>query len=110
MLKKHAIIQLQFIINKQKECTVMGKLKAILGISAIAGAVAAVFAYKKKKEMEEYEYEEEFDECFCDECCYPDEETANEAIEKAAEEAVVDEAAEIVAEEIAEEAEKNSDE
>lgn len=75
----------------------MSKLKAILGISAVAGAIAAVFAFKKKKEMEEYDYEEEFDECFCDECCYPDEETANEAIDKAAEEKVVSEAAEEIA-------------
>ncbi len=58
----------------------MSKLKTILGISAIAGAIAAAIAYKKKKDMEEYEYDEEFDECFCDECCYPDEESAEEAI------------------------------
>lgn len=72
----------------------MSKLKAILGVSAVVGAVAALFAFKKKREMEEYDYEEEFDECFCDECCYPDEETANEAIDKAAEEKAVNEAAE----------------
>lgn len=75
----------------------MSKLKAILGVSAVVGAVAALFAFKKKREMEEYDYEEEFDECFCDECCYPDEETANEAIDKAAEEKAVNEAAEEIA-------------
>ena len=61
----------------------MNKLKTILGISAIAGAIAAVIAYKRKKDLEEYEYEE-FDECFCDDCCYPDEESAEEAINEAA--------------------------
>lgn len=71
----------------QSEGTVinMNKLKTILGISAIAGAIAAVIAYKRKKDLEEYEYEE-FDECFCDDCCYPDEESAEEAINEAADE------------------------
>ncbi len=62
----------------------MSKLKTFLGISAIAGAIGALFAYKKKREMEEYEYED-FDECYCDDCCYPDEETAEKAINEAAE-------------------------
>ncbi len=71
----------------QSEGTVinMNKLKTILGISAIAGAIAAVIAYKRKKDLEEYEYEE-FDECFCDDCCYPDEESAEQAINEAADE------------------------
>lgn len=71
----------------QSEGTVinMNKLKTILGISAIAGAIAAVIAYKRKKDLEEYEYEE-FDECFCDDCCYPNEESAEEAINEAADE------------------------
>lgn len=79
----------------------MGKLKAILGISAIAGAIAAVFAYKRKKDLEEYEYEE-FDECFCDDCCYPDEESAEEAIKEAEEEAIED-LSEVISEEVDEE-------
>lgn len=85
----------------------MSKLKAILGISAIAGAIGALFAYKKKKEMEEYDYEEDFDECFCDDCCYPDEETAEEAIKEAAED-VAEEAAEEAAEKISEEADEST--
>lgn len=82
----------------------MSKLKTILGISAIAGAIAAVIAYKKKRDMEEYEYEEEFDECFCDDCCYPDEESAEEAINSASEE-LAEEAPEEIAESAAPEAE-----
>ena len=77
----------------QSEGTVinMNKLKTILGISAIAGAIAAVIAYKRKKDLEEYEYEE-FDECFCDDCCYPDEESAEEAINQASEDKTEDSA------------------
>ncbi len=69
----------------------MSKLKTILGISAIAGAIAAAIAYKRKKDLEEYEYEE-FDECFCDDCCYPDEESAEEAINQASEDKTEDSA------------------
>ena len=81
----------------------MSKLKAILGISAIAGAIGALFAYKKKKEMEEYDYEEEFDECFCDDCCYPDEESAEKAINESAENSAESDEAENLSEEAPEE-------
>lgn len=84
----------------------MSKLKTILGISAIAGAIGALFAYKKKREMEEYEYED-FDECFCDDCCYPDEEAAEEAINEAAENSDTDESSEETTDSAVEEADES---
>lgn len=62
--------------------------KIAAGLAAVAAAAGAVFAIKKRKDMENYDYEEldeELDDCDC--CC---DECADEACE--AEKAVADEA------------------
>ena len=44
-------------------------LKALLTITAVAGGAAAVMAYKKRKELEDYDYEDlddDFDDCIDD--------------------------------------------
>lgn len=47
-------------------------LKVIAALGAIAAGAAAIFAFKKHKELENYDYEdldEDFDDCCgCDEC------------------------------------------
>ena len=73
------------------------KFVAALGVAAIG--VATAVAYKKHKELEDYDYEElddDFEDCCCEECCdcedvvdaepadVASEETAEEAAEEAA--------------------------
>ena len=63
------------------------KLKVVAAIGAVAAGTAAIFALKKRKELEDYDYEElddDFDDvvCDCDECA----EDAAEAVEDAVEE------------------------
>lgn len=43
-------------------------LKILGGLALVGGIAAAVLAIKKRKDMEEYDYEE-FDDCDCDCCC-----------------------------------------
>jgi len=43
-----------------------GVLIALL--AAAAGAVAAVFAIKKRNELEQYDYDEYFEDCDCEDC------------------------------------------
>ncbi len=48
-------------------------LKVLGGLALVGGIAAAVLAIKKRKDMEEYDYEE-FDDCDCDcDCCCDDE-------------------------------------
>lgn len=45
--------------------------KVFAALGAIAAGAAAIFALKKRKELEDYDYEElddDFDDC-CDDCC-----------------------------------------
>lgn len=48
----------------------MGNIfKALLAIGVVAGGAAAVMAYKKRKELEDYDYEDlddDFDDCIDD--------------------------------------------
>jgi len=58
----------------------MSVLKGVLAAGAVAAGVAAVLAYKKHKELEDYDYEdldEDFDDC-CEECDEKCEETTPE--------------------------------
>ncbi len=63
---------------------IMGKaLKVAAALGVAAAGTAAILALKKRKELEDYDYEEldeDFDECL-DDC----EETAEETAEQAAE-------------------------
>jgi hypothetical protein len=86
----------------------MGKgLKVAAAIGVAALGTAAAVAYKKHKELEDYDYEElddDFEDCCCDACCDCSEETeSSETSESAesAEETVAETEAEPVAEEVA---------
>ena len=53
-------------------------------VEEIAAGAAAVFALKKHKELEDYDYEEldeDFDDCCCDECCDCEEDVVEETAE-----------------------------
>lgn len=77
-------------------------LKTLVALGVVAGGAAAVMAYKKRKELEDYDYEDlddDFDECI-------DETTPEEDLEKVEEEVEDVDTAETVgeAEETAEDA------
>lgn len=60
-------------------------LKVFVALGAIAAGAAAIFALKKRKELEDYDYEElddDFDDCCCDcDDCTSEEETPVETTE-----------------------------
>lgn len=72
---------------KLKECLNMGNgLKIFAALGAVAAGAAAIFALKKRKELQDYDYEElddDFDDCCCgcDECESDEEAEPEEASE-----------------------------
>ena len=49
-----------------------GGLKFLAALGVVAAGAATVYAVKKHKELEDYDYEEldeDFDDCCCDDCC-----------------------------------------
>ncbi len=67
---------------KSKECLNMGNgLKIFAAIGAVAAGAAAIFALKKRKELQNYDYEElddDFDDCDCDCADCADEEASDD--------------------------------
>ena len=94
---------------KLRRVFIMGKaFKILAAAGAVAAGTAAVLALKKRKELEDYDYEElddDFDDCVsdCEDCA----EEAKDAAEEVAEDAA--EAVEDAAEEVAEKAEEVAD-
>ena len=63
------------------------KLKIIAAVGAVAAGTAAIFALKKRKELEDYDYEElddDFDDCVedCENCAEDAEEGVEETLDK----------------------------
>ncbi|MBR6872544.1 MAG: hypothetical protein IKN17_03445 [Ruminococcus sp.] len=63
------------------------KLKVIAAVGVVAAGTAAIFALKKRKELEDYDYEElddDFDDCVADadETAEAAEEGAEETLDK----------------------------
>ena len=72
-------------------------LKIFAALGAVAAGAAAIFALKKRKELQDYDYEElddDFDDCCCDcdECTTEDTSDDSEAADDTAAAGVTDDA------------------
>ena len=91
----------------------MGNIfKTLLAIGVVAGGAAAVMAYKKRKELEDYDYEDldyDFDDCIDDTTPEEDLDKVEDAVEDVDLADKVGEAAENAAEDVADAAEELKD-
>ena len=91
----------------------MGNLfKALLALGVVAGGAAAVMAYKKRKELEDYDYEDlddDFDDCIDDTTPEEDLDKVEEPVEDVDLADKVGEAAEDAADKVSDVAEELAD-